>query len=517
MKSSFIFLSYARISFSARRTNPTTVKPVQNSFRTVFMAPPSTAETGSILLWNEIEFHCLNMLEAFAVTLREGTEAALILCLLLTYLKRANRPDLQTTVFTGLAAAVACSLVFALVLRSTGIDPENETVEGTLLTLSAFLVGGLVLWMHRHGRQWKKMIEDRAESILRRRGGQTLGLFLLTFFLVAREGVEMVLLWIAAGLTTESVLSSLGGIAGIGLAAGLGIALYRGTLQVDLRRFFAVTTVVLLVFAVQLLGNGIHEFMEAGVLPSSPEVMKIAGPMARYGVLFTVTVLLVASILLFQRTTVPETSPENPAEERARRAAERGARNARMLYAALGAMALALLGYHFFLTRQGLELSPAEPLSPEGPQVRIALAPLQPKTLHRFAVPLSGRSVRILAYRTDDGRILTSFDACDNCRDSGYVQQGEHILCLNCLAEIDPATLGTGGGCNPIPLPSRADGDTAVIALADLEKRAEIFETRTDLVQCPRCRMWFAPADGGPTIDVDGRQIQVCRMKECAQ
>jgi uncharacterized membrane protein len=100
--------------------------------------------------------------------------------------------------------------------------------------------------------------------------------------------------------------------------------------------------------------------------------------------------------------------------------------------------------------------------------VRLPLAGLETGVLRHFVAEVGGEPVRFLALRLDDGTLKTAFDACLLCGDKGYVQDGSGVTCLNCHAMIYAPSIGTAGGCNPIPLPSRLEGGELVIAAADL-------------------------------------------------
>lgn len=97
-----------------------------------------------------------------------------------------------------------------------------------------------------------------------------MGLFLLAFFMVAREGVEAVLFISASALgTARSGSALLGAVAGLGLAVLYGVLFAKGSIKIDMRLFFRLTSVVLVLLAVKLAGGSIHEFEEAGILAMS--------------------------------------------------------------------------------------------------------------------------------------------------------------------------------------------------------------------------------------------------------
>ena len=68
-----------------------------------------------------------------------------------------------------------------------------------------------------------------------------------------------------------------------------------------------------------------------------------------------------------------------------------------------------------------------------------------------------------------------AFDSCQICGARGYIQQGPHVVCLACAADINPSTIGRAGGCNPLPLAFRREGDRLLIRIDDLEAQRPSF------------------------------------------
>lgn len=448
------------------------------------------------------------MIEAFVITLREGVEAALVVCLILSYLRKTGRKDLEKPLFWGFGVAVALSLAGAVAIKATGFDPEGR-VEGIVLAVSAALVLWLVIWMWLHGKKLKQITEAKLGSILEKpSGGQGFGIFLFSFLTVFREGVETVLMLSAVNFTTDAILAFAGGIAGVVLAVIFGVAFFKGSIKVNLRKFFAVTTIILLIFVVQLVISSLHEFSEAGDLPVSQDYMRIAGPIIRNNVFFVIAILILPFALLIG-SSVQAAPAANPADERKERAMSRAGRLGRIGFASIAIVTIGLLGWTYAHEKKGLEMEPPTVVFAKDGAVTIATADLDDKKLHRYGVKIGDTLVRFLAIRIDD-KYVTTFDACEICKDLGYVQQGDRVVCLNCTADINGATLGEGGGCNPIPLPSGVKGAFVRIEIAELTKRKEMFQNRFE-AQCPKCKMKFGLQDAGAVVDGQPR----CSMKEC--
>lgn len=452
------------------------------------------------------------MIEAFVITLREGVEACLVVGIALAFLRKLGRMDLYRTAGLGVGAAVAASAALAIAIQATDFDPEGRA-EGIVLLVSAALVVWLLVWMWRHGRRLKEHTENRLGILV---GGPKAGIFLFTFFMVLREGVETILLLLAAQFSTDSILSVVGALGGVALAVALATAFFRGTYRVDWRRFFGVTTLILALFAFQLVASGIHEFAESGDLPSGETYMRVVGPLMKHSALFVIAVLALPFVLLL-RPPAGEAAgapPANPAEQRKARARARAERAARLCFATLAVLSVAALGWAYADQSRSLELSPVEEVFPVAPEVSVPVARVSDGRLHRFGVPYGEKLLRFLVLRTgqDPETYGTAMDACTICNDWGYVQIFDRLVCRNCVAEINAPTIGQGGGCNPVPVRHERRGDALVLRLEALAAHEALFKTGQRLtVVCPVCRMKFDAAEAGGRHE--GRPY--CRMPEC--
>ncbi len=250
------------------------------------------------------------MLQSFVVMLREGVEAALVVGIILVALERTGRKDLKRPVWLGLGLAVLASVAAAIALPLLPI--REETYEGALYWVSAAFVISMLLWVHRHARTLKRAIEEKvsAAASATASGGtrrEAWGLGGFAFLMLFREGAEAVMFLAAVKLTTEAMLAFIGTVLGLAASVAFGVLFVRGTLRIDLRRFFAVTQWVLALFVVQLVVNGYHELSEAGVLPATQRSMALVEPIVRNNVFF---VAALASIpLLIWLTRKPSSKP----------------------------------------------------------------------------------------------------------------------------------------------------------------------------------------------------------------
>ena len=160
----------------------------------------------------------------------------------------------MATVYRALVTAViAC---FAAAWLFTKIGVTDDSYEGYTLLASAALVLSMVIWMNRHSKKLKGEIENRLQEGTEA-GKGSWRVFALVFLMIFREGVETVLLLAVVRLdNTSGILEWVGGLLGIGLAVLFGVSFVRGTIRINLRQFFQMTTAILIVVAAQLAITG---------------------------------------------------------------------------------------------------------------------------------------------------------------------------------------------------------------------------------------------------------------------
>ena len=263
------------------------------------------------------------MLQAFIITLREGVEAALIVGIVFAYLSKIGRPELKRTVFWALGSAAAASVAVAIVVARTRFN--SDIVEGWVMLAAAVFVISMIWFMHRAARTIKGSIEEKIAKYTGPGGvSQSLssktGLFFFVFLLVLREGVETVLILSAVTLNSTELLSFTGTLLGIAVAIVFGVLFIRGSVKINLQRFFRVTTVILYFVAFQLIVSGLHELSENGVLPSSTTEMRLIGPIVRNDLFFFVTMLALAGLMMLleykRRAPVALGPTATPADKR---------------------------------------------------------------------------------------------------------------------------------------------------------------------------------------------------------
>ncbi len=205
---------------------------------------------------------------SFLITLREGLEAGLILAVILAYLRSTNQRPLFRTVLVAAVAAIAISLVAGAAIFAIAGEFEGrwaKAFEGAALLIAVGVLSWMIVWMKRQSAGIKSSLErEMAEAIGM---GSLFALALIPFTAILREGLETAVFLFAATRTSTPLESTVGATAGIVAAIGLTWGIYSGGYRVNLRVFFNVTGVFLIVFAAGLLAYGIHELQEAAMLP----------------------------------------------------------------------------------------------------------------------------------------------------------------------------------------------------------------------------------------------------------
>jgi FTR1 family protein len=417
------------------------------------------------------------MIESLIITLREGVEAALIVGITLAYLNKIGRPELRKYVYSGLVSAVIGSIVAAILVSRLNLN--TDIVEGWVMLVAAVFVISMVVFMMRTGRRMKGDIEARIGALTSK--GSHIGLFLFVFLMILREGVETVLILSAVSLNTTELLNFLGTLIGIGLAVAFGVMFVRGTVKVNLQKFFKVTTVILFFVAFQLVISGLHELSENGVLPSSKREMALIGPIVRNDMFFFITILALAAMMVlfeYRRRTGTVPAIANPSE---RRKAEWTARRERFWASSLyicSFVFIIMVTAQFIYAKSASALSPATPVTFTNGQAMIPLSQVADGHLHRYATTIDGTEVRFLLYQKPDGKIATVFDACEICGPVGFYETQQGLTCKNCAAPINPQSVGTAGGCNPVPLKSVTTTDGVVLTAADVQAGVRVFQKK---------------------------------------
>ena len=259
------------------------------------------------------------MLNSFIIVLREGFESFLLVAVILSFLRKAGHKWLTSSVYVAIILALATSAGLGYLLK-TGVDHyllidtfgsglggsisqffNNEALREAILGVVAIImVASLVIYMWRTGPKVQQRMRDRLTQMSSRKSrvAAVAGVFLFTFLMITREGMETALLLLQVH-DGQVVTGALLGIAAAGLFAW---AWARFGHTINVKRFFQVTGIFLLLFMIQVGIYSFHEFAEAGLLPNSDflhEATEKLSPDGLYGKWFSVVMVAVCGLWLF--------------------------------------------------------------------------------------------------------------------------------------------------------------------------------------------------------------------------
>jgi high-affinity iron transporter len=215
---------------------------------------------------------------AFVIVLREAFEASLVLGLVFAFLSKTGQRERHgSAVWWGTALAVAISAAMGALLFATVGElhgTAEQVYEGSAMLVAAVVLTWMVFWMRQQAKTLGGALRAQVGDAVASGGG--LALALVAFVAVAREGMESALFLFVSVGDDGLVPTVVGGALGLAAAVALGVAFYRGSVKLDLRRFFLLTGLLVIAFAAYLIVGGLHELGEAG----AGEALDLAGPLA---------------------------------------------------------------------------------------------------------------------------------------------------------------------------------------------------------------------------------------------
>lgn len=210
-------------------------------------------------------------LPTFVVTLREGVEAALVVGIVLAYLSKAEQTRLNSWVYAGIGVGIAASVLIGVVFNGLllALDASDQAyapvikqaLEGGFGVVAIALLSWMLIWMTQQARSMKAEIEGAITAALGQDNGAGWGVFGLILIAVLREGFETVV-FIAAQIQ-QGWLPALGAVAGLVGATGIGFLLFQLGIKINLRRFFQVMGVLLLLIVSGLVVSALRHFDQA--------------------------------------------------------------------------------------------------------------------------------------------------------------------------------------------------------------------------------------------------------------
>ncbi|MEG3438879.1 FTR1 family protein [Pannus brasiliensis CCIBt3594] len=212
-------------------------------------------------------------LPTFAITLREGFEAALVVGIVLACLEKAGRSRLNGWVYRGIGAGIVASFLVGFLLRGIllGVDASpspyvpmiKEFLAALFGAIAVVMLSWMLIWMTRQAKSLKSSVENEVKSALTDDNGAGKAVFLLVFIAVLREGFETVL-FILARFQGQWGVQAIGASAGLIVATLLGVLLFAGGIKINIRLFFQIMGIFLLLI-VGGLALGVCKHLDAAI------------------------------------------------------------------------------------------------------------------------------------------------------------------------------------------------------------------------------------------------------------
>lgn len=212
------------------------------------------------------------MLPSFLITLREVIEAVIIVATLLGIVSQLKWKNAIKTVWTATLSAGVLSIalvgvgsIFGFQLQKLYVGRIEQITEGVLMTISAVFITWAVFFLHRFFSQQKGILLKNVKKTIQNQ--ESKGLFILVFTAVFREGFEIALFLMSIYLSTSPTEVAFGFIGGLALGIFISFAFFKTSTRLPVQYAFRISTILLVLFAAGLFARGIHEFMEAKIIP----------------------------------------------------------------------------------------------------------------------------------------------------------------------------------------------------------------------------------------------------------
>jgi len=204
------------------------------------------------------------LIPSLLITFREALEAALIVTIMITYLQKIGKKELTKYSYLGAGIALIASLLLGITLQAFygGLgETSSQLFEGIASLTAVVVLTSMIFWMTKHSKEIRGELQTKIDQAVSQ--GEVYSIAVLSFVAVAREGLETVL-FLSATYVQDAAGTLLGALAGGLIVLGLSAILMKGTVNLELGKFFNLTSILLLIFGAGLAGYGVHELIEAG-------------------------------------------------------------------------------------------------------------------------------------------------------------------------------------------------------------------------------------------------------------
>ena len=448
------------------------------------------------------------VLEALFIGAKEGLKVSCCAYLVTVYLRQSGRSYLRGPFAAGLLVVFLASFAVATL-------PVSPEVRDAIVRMNGYVFGLFFLFstgalLHTTGTDLLGPLAGALQSRIML--VPVMSMLTVLYFAPDMAGSSLYVSDIAVMADAGRGIFSAAWV-GFGVSILLMYGVFR-RFRPDISRFFDLPQVLLTFALVKLIAGGVRGFAELSLVPAvQAGLMKFVHDavhqtfvlllMPDHPVLSTTTwnfvgtlfgetaglwlslLLLVLPLLFFiqRHFSAPIAVPEGVDALPRKRIWVKAVRDLRVQRSLPVFVFLAfILGLWF--SQKGEALNPlmlpaVRPIFAEGESVAIPLQSplddLRDGAMHKFSITLDERETRILVLKKPDGMLGVCLDACEICAPDGYGQAKEHLVCIYCKTPVPFASVGSPGGCNPIPLEVLVTDKEVRITLAELRgKRARI-------------------------------------------
>jgi high-affinity iron transporter len=220
----------------------------------------------------------ISALPTFILTLREGVEAALVVGIVMAYLKKSGQSYLKSWVYWAIGVGIALSaftgVAFQWVIQNLGAANQQyassiePAIEGVFSLLAIVMLSWMLIWMAKHAKTMKQEVENAVDNAVQAQAKNGWRIFGLVFFAIMREGFETVLF--IASKVQQGIFPALGAVGGVVAATVIGMLLFKWGVRLNIRKFFSIMGILLLLIIGGLVVTSLARFDQAiGALASS--------------------------------------------------------------------------------------------------------------------------------------------------------------------------------------------------------------------------------------------------------
>lgn len=229
------------------------------------------SQAGKVLSKGEMSFW-IALLMSISILLREGLEAFLVIMVILGIINASGMRSSKIYVHAGWMLAAVCGVILWLIggqLIQAHMS-QVELMEGSIALIAVAMLLYIGFWLHgkSEASKWKEYVTTQIKRFAG--GGSLFSLFAFSFIVVFREVFESVLFLSAINVESSGRQEHaivLGVLLAFALVIALAYMVLRFSARLPIPKLFKVSSIVMGILAVILMGKGLHSLQETGIIP----------------------------------------------------------------------------------------------------------------------------------------------------------------------------------------------------------------------------------------------------------